>query len=182
MSNAISRSKVKIWISPVDTNASTLLNSGTTNLAPILGEIKSYSKSGGERDVESDPHFGGYVDKEKPVSQVEVSFEITPSLDDPTRWDELAYAVDTDNAGVYTMAAAPSDRTVFIQATDGTAFKAWGFNNCNVTVLDMEQNADDNQTNNLVLKFSPINDSGVSNFMSKGAAATTMPDWDNLAN
>ena len=81
------------------------------------------------------------------------------------------------------MAASPADKSVFIQAYDGVSgYKSWGFNNCNVTVLDIEHNADDNQTNNLILKFSPTDENGVSNFMSKGAAVTTLPNWSALDN
>ncbi len=64
---AISRSKVNIYIVSADTALSDL-----TATDIYKGDIKSYSKSGGEKDVESDPVFGGFVDKEKPISQVEL--------------------------------------------------------------------------------------------------------------
>jgi len=179
---AISRSKVKIWISDVDTDASSLVTTGTTNLAPIEGEIKNYAKSGGEQDVESDPHFGGFVDKEKPASQVELSFEITPSLENGDRWAALSMAVDGSNAGVYTLAASPADKSVFIEAVDGSNYASWAFNNCNVTMLDVDHSADDNQTNNLTLKFSPTDENGVSNVMMKAGAVTGMPNWTALDN
>jgi len=173
---AVSRNKVSLYIMPVDTNASALLSTDI-----ITGEIKNYAKSGGERDTESDPVFGGYVDKEKPISQVELSFEFIPSLEDADRWDAYAYAADSAT-GVYTMAGDITDKAVFIAATDGSSPKSWGFNNCNVTVSDFEHNADDNLTGNLTMKFSPTDGSGVSNFMTYATAITSLPAWTVLDN
>lgn len=148
----------------------------------ITGEIKEYSQSGGEQDVESDPHFGGYVDKEKPVSQVELSFEITPDLSSPVRWEALARSVDT-NTSVYTMAGDISDKSVFIQAGNATdGWQSVAFNNCNVTTLDMSHSADDNKTNTLNLKMSPTNSSGVSNYISAGTDVNSLPAWTALDN
>lgn len=166
---AISRSKTKIWVVPVNTAASSLVStsaySTSNTLGYIAGEVKSYSKTGGETDVESDPVFGGYVDKEKPQSQFELEFEIVPSLEKGDYWEAMVYGYDSTNAAYTTAAAAPGDRAVFIEADDGTNPAAWGFNNCNVTVLDMEHSADDNQTKMLTLKFSPTDNDGKPNFI-----------------
>jgi len=176
---AISRSKiVNIYIADAGTNASALASSDA-----ISGEIKSYAKSGGDQDVESDPVFGGFVDKEKPREQVELAFEIIPSLESADRWDALAYGADT--TGVYTMAGSTTDKAVFIDAdSDGAGAnpKSWGFNNCQVVVLDVDHNADDNQTLNMTLKFSPTNGSGVSNFMTLATAVESLPAWTALDN
>jgi hypothetical protein len=170
---AISRSKVKIYIAAADTNPASL---AATDL--IEGEIKSYSKSGGEDDVESDPVFGGYVDKEKPTSQVELAFEVVPSIGtNSDRWDALIYG--TTNS-VYTMNSAAANKAVFIQAQDGSNFKSWGFNNCNGVSFDMEHDADDNQTGTFTFKFSPTTSSNQSNFMTKALALTAMPAWTTL--
>lgn len=174
---AISRDKVSIAIMAAGTDPS-----GVAETDFITGEIKEYSQSGGEKDVESDPHFGGFVDKEKPTSQVEVSFEITPDLADSTRWEAMARSADVAT-GVYTMAGSITDKAVFIQA--GNATDGWlsvGFNNANVTTLDMSHNADDNRTNTLNLKLSPTNTSGVSNYMSDGTDLASLPDWTALDN
>jgi hypothetical protein len=150
--------------------------------------IKSYSKSGGERDVESDPVFGGFIDKEKPVSQIEVAFEIVPVLDTTDNanwWNEWAYAKNS-TGDVYTMgfgntsSTDPTDRAVFIQATDGTNPQSWGFNNCNVTMLDLEHNADDNMTFNMTLKFSPTDGNGRSNFQTGAVAVGSLLAWTAL--
>lgn len=175
---AISRNKVRIAIMAAGTAASAVADTDY-----ITGEIKEYSQSGGEKDVESDPHFGGFVDKEKPVSQVEISFEITPNLDDGDRWEALARSADVANAGVYTLAGDVADKAVFIEAgnvTDG--YSSVAFNNANVTTLDMSHSADDNRTNTLNLKLSPTNGSGVSNYMSSAVAVSSLPAWTALDN
>jgi len=66
---------------------------------------------------------------------------------------------------------------VFIQgaATAGTI--SYAFNNCSVTLLDMEHSAEDNQTMNLTLKFSPETPDGKTNFMSKKLAVTGLNAW-----
>ena len=194
---AISRNKVKIWIAPAGTACSTLVDAAATSnthLGYLSGQIKSYSKSGGDSDVESDPVFGGFVDKEKPTSQVELSFEIVPALEAALAdiWDYHTYTQELVTGGktVYTMASdnldasavAASDKVVVIQALNGTDYKTVAVNNAGVTVLDLEHNADDNRTYNMTMKFSPTNGSGVSNFMTGKLAATAMPAWTSLNN
>jgi hypothetical protein len=193
---AISRNKVKIWIVSAGTAPSTLVNvesSSNTHAGYISGQIKSYSKSGGDSDVESDPVFGGFVDKEKPTTQVELAFDIVPAMEaaNADRWDYYSYTEETVGAKtVYTMASdnldasavAASDKAVFIQALNGTDYKTIAVNNAQVTVLDMEHNADDNRTYSMTMKFSPTNSSGVSNFMTGKLSATSMPNWSQLNN
>jgi hypothetical protein len=175
---AISRSKVKIWIVPVDTAASTLALTGTTALAPITGEIESYSKSGGELDVESVPVFGGFVSKEKPRSQVELAFDIIPDVNQLGRFETFAYGKNADNRFVYS--TDPSDKAVYIQAQDGSNYLTYGFNNCNVVSFDFDHTADDNRTATLNLKFSPTDESGVSNLQADTVVVTSLTAWTAL--
>jgi len=183
---AISRSKTSIYIVDADTNLSALV---ATDI--FKGDIKSYSKSGGEKDVESDPVFGGYVDKEKPTSQMEISLEVVPLLDSDksNRWDAMIYAKDlaSTSIDVYTTASEtstePNDKLVVLSALTGTGtYKVHAYNNCSVTVLDLEHNADDNRTYNMTMKLSPATDDGVANFMTFAANPTTAPDWTSLDN
>lgn len=171
---AIKRSLVSIAIMPVDTNPSAVAETDF-----IKGEIKEYSKSGLERDTQSDPHFGGFVDKEQSLTQGEISFEVTPSLEDADRWAAMAYY--SHSAGVYTVNGDVSDKAVFIQAGNTTAgYSSVCFNNCNVTMLDFSHNADDVRTGSLNLKFSPEDMDGISNFMTKGTDLASMPNWSAL--
>lgn len=178
---AISRNRVRIWIAPLGTAASTLINTGTTTLAPIKGEIKSYARSGGEDQTDSTPVFGGFVDEEKPSSQVELSFDVIPSLEYGNRFDALINGVDAAT-NVYTMASQAANRTIFIEATDGTNHFTWGFNNCNAVSYTNDHAADGNRMGKLSFKFSPTNATGVSNYMAKSVVATTLPAWTSLDN
>lgn len=186
---AISRSRVNIYIVPANTAPSAL---AATDI--YKGDIQSYEKSGAEKDVETVPVFGGFVDKEKPIEQGEISMSIIPSLDSgmADRWDKLAYTTETvSGKTVYTMAteglastsfALPVDRMVVIEALKGTEYKTIAYNNCSVTVLDVSHEADDNREYELTMKFSPTNGKGVSNFMTGSLAATALPAWTALNN
>lgn len=176
---AICNSRVKLWIVPVDTPASTLAQTGTTSLAPITGEIQSYSKSGGDKDVETVSVFGGNVDKEKPRNQVELNFDIIPDLGQLGRFEGFAYGKNADNKFVYSV--DPSDLCVFIQAYDGTNYLSYGFNNCNVTMFDFDHSADDNRTATLNLKFSPTDSAGVSNLQADTVVVTSLTAWTSLS-
>jgi hypothetical protein len=183
---AISRSKVKIWVVPASTNASALETtdaySSTHTSGYITGEIKSYSKSGGENDVESDPVFGGYVDKEKPTTQFELSFDIVPSLEKADLWEAMVYGAD--NGALTSAGTKPANRAVFIEAlADTTNVAAWGFNNCSVSGLDMEHSADDNMTKTLKMKFSPTDTENHANYIfnsySRDTTFNGVSDFDN---
>jgi hypothetical protein len=176
--SAISRKLVSIAIVNSGTNGSSL-----TSTDFISGQIKSYTKSGGDKDVESDPHFGGDVSKEKPRNQIEVSFEVTPSTSDLSKWEGLAYgSAVVGGSTVYLSSVDPADKAVFIQVVEGSAIQTFAFDNARVTMLDMEHNADDNMTKNLNLKLSSENESGRANFASALLAATAFPAWSALPN
>jgi len=176
---AVKRDYVKIAIVATGTNATDLASTDF-----ISGEIKSYSKSGGEKDVESVPHFGGDVDKEKPRSQFELSFDVTPSIDDAGKWEEIAYGSATVGGNVgYLSNVDPGEKAVFIQNWKGDSEKiSYAFDNCGVTVLDMEQDAEDNQTKSLNLKFASENSSGRANFAAFKLALTEFPNWIAMPN
>ncbi len=183
---AISRSKVSIYMQVADTDPSTLVSADM-----IKGEIKSYSQSGGNSDVETDPVFGGMITKEKPREQVEISLEIIPTLGttETDRWYSVAYAVETVGSDtVYTMASTgssttqPTDKMILIESDDGTNKQSIAYNNCNVTEFSMDHNADDNRTITLTFKFSPEDSNGVSNYMEAALAATAMPAFSDLDN
>ena len=179
---AISRNKVKIWITTLGTAASTLVMTGTGALSPILGEIKSYARNGGEDQVESDAVFGGYVDMEKPKSQVELSFDVVPALETGSRWDSLIFGRDVAT-NVWTMATDSANKTIFIQYYDASAGSySWGFNNANAVSFTVDHNADDNAKGKFSFKFSPTNKNGVSNYMANTVAVTSLPAWTALDN
>jgi hypothetical protein len=172
---AINRDAIKIYIAPVDTNATDLQ---ATNL--YKGTISSYSQSGGERAKEAVPLFGGYIDEEAPRDTVTLEFEIVPDISKVNEWHSLAYNVDSGNAGVYTMSGAPADKTVFIEAKRGSNYSTVAYNNVTVQVMEMEHDSTGNRTYNLNLSFIPQTSDGVSNIMIKDTALTTLPAWTAL--
>lgn len=175
---AVNRDFVRIAIVAAATNATDLASTDF-----ISGEIKSYSKSGGEKDVESVPHFGGDVDKEKPRSQIELSFDVTPSMDDAAKWESIAYGTATVNGSVgYLSSVDPSEKAVFIESTEGSNKMTWAFDNCGVTMLDMEHDAEDNMTKTLNLKLSSQNDNGRANLAAFKLACSEFPNWSHLPN
>ncbi len=182
---AFARSKVKIFMVPADTDPATIVD----DTSVIAGEIVNYSKSGGNQDTESVPAFGGFIDKEKPREQVEVSMEVVPSLSDATaavRWEAMSYSADTTNAGIYTLAAGsgsavpPTPQMIVIQALEGAVYQTYAFNNVDVTQYDLDHAADDNRTGNITFKFSPTTEDGVSNLMVGAVAVSALPDWTDL--
>ena len=179
---AISRSKVKIWVLPADTHGTALLRSTVyngSNNGYISGQIQNYTQSGGETDVESVPVFGGFVDKEKPISQVELGFDIIPDNSTlPDLWESFIYG--TNAMGVYVMSGSVTDRAIFVEAQEGSTFKSVAYNNAGAVKLDMEHNADDNRTTSVSFKFSPTTAAGISNYMSKNLSVTALPNWTTL--
>lgn len=174
---AISRSKVSIYIAPVDTNPSVITGTYATSVK-VSGEIVSYSRSGGEDDIETVPVFGGFVDKEKPKSQYEMDFEVIPALDsNQDRWDALIYGTVNN---VYASNLDAVNKAIFIAAVDGTNVKSYAFNNCNGVSWELEHNADDNQTGTFKFKFSPSTPTGIANFQTKATALTSLPAWSTL--
>lgn len=183
---AISRSQVKLWIVPADTAPSTLLASSIwTSAVPlgyIPGVIKEYQVSGGEADVETDPVFGGFVDKEKPRSQFEIQLTVVPAIEGSSSFDfhDISLLADGTATTVLTSRGVGADRAVFIQANSGSAYKSYGFNNCSITTHEMSHNADDNMEQNVTLKFSPTTDAGKPNFQFSKVAVTSLIAWASL--
>jgi hypothetical protein len=170
---AISRSTVSLYIAPAGTNPSALVATDK-----ITGEIKSYTLSGGEDEVESDAVFGGYVDKEKPQSQFEVEMEVVPSLESADRWDALIWG---QKGSTYVGDVSAANKMIGIQALSGTSlFKSWAFNNCNGVAFEREHNADDNMTGTFRFKISPATSAGVSNIQTKAVAITALSAWSAL--
>lgn len=181
---AISRSMVKIAIVSTSIEAADVASTDF-----IEGEIVNYAQTGGDTDTESVAAFGGFIDKEKPASQVEVALEIVPKIEiNADRWNEMAFAKDvaTTAIDVYTMAsetsAQPGKRRIYIEADDGTNKESVCYNNCDLTQFEMSHAADDNRTGNITFKFSPTNGTGVSNYMESANGLSNMPSWSALDN
>jgi hypothetical protein len=187
--NSIARSKVNIYLVNAGTAPSALASSDL-----ITGEITNYNLSGGESDSESVAAFGGFIDKEKPTSQFELSLEVVPNLASATKaveWANITRVKETIGAAtVYTVTNAaatasvvyPTSKMVVISAYDSatSVYNTVAYNNADVTTFEMDHSADDNRTLNLTFKFSPQTTAGKSNVMEAALAPTALPVWSAL--
>jgi len=165
---AINRGDVNIYIVEAGQPGSALLPSDI-----VKGEITSWGLSGGNKDVESVAAFGGFIDKEKPREQFELTLDIVPKIDtaDSNRWDTYKFG-----AGL-TSATEGTKKAIFVEADDGTNKKTWAFNNAFAVTWDPSHSADDNMSGSFTFKFAPTDDSGNANLQTSNVAATSMPAW-----
>jgi len=147
-----------IYIVPSGTAGSTLATSDK-----VIGEITNWTLSGGEKDTETIPVIGGFVDKESPRSQFEVSFDViiqNTHASTVDRWDSYKFGSATS---YYSSAVDPSDKAIFIHSTNGTTHKSFAFNNCKGVTWEPEMAADDMLRGSMTFKFSPATPLGVAN-------------------
>jgi len=158
-----------IWIGEFDVEPSTIATSTTA----VTGEISNFSESGGEKDTESIPVFGGgNVDKETPRSQMEISFDVEMQYGaDSTRWDVFKYG-----SGL-TSATEGTKKTIFIQWTDGTNYYSRAYNNANGVTWNPTSSADGNLKGSMTFKLSPTTSANAANLQISTVAASTLPDW-----
>ena len=158
--------------------ASGTAGSALTAADKVAGEITNLSQTGGEQDIESIPTIGGYVDKEKPRTQFELSFDViiqntvASTLD---RWDIYKYGT-TGSAS-----AEGADKAIFISMLTGGNWKTYAFNNCRAVTWEPEMAADDMLRGTITFKFSPTTALGVTNLKTSALAYSTsffnVPAW-----
>ena len=149
---------------PSETTIS-IVASGTNGSAitvadKVAGEVTNWSLSGGEQEIESIPVIGGFVDKEVPRTQFELSFDVivqntvASTLD---RWDIFKYGTtgSAANEGI--------DKAIFIMSLTNSLAKTFAFNNCRTITWEPEMAADDMLKGSLTFKFSPTTPLGVTN-------------------
>ena len=164
---AINRDMVTIYIVAATTEPSALTDSDA-----VKGEITNWSLTGGNQDIESVPAFGGFIDKEKPREQFELSMDVTPQITGTAaidnRWDTYRYGstlLSTGEGGTY---------RIFIQAYDGTNYKSTGFDNCKSVTWEPSHSADDNLGGTMTWKFSPEDSVGAANLVTSNVVATSL--------
>ena len=170
MANAFQASETSIMLAPADTNPSDFDTAGTI----IAGEIENWSLSGGNQDIESVPVFGGFLDKEKPREQFEVSMDVYINTADATsinRWDELKFGAAWGSDGE----GAP--QAIAIQSTDGTVHKSFVMNNARAITWEPGQTSDDFLKGTITFKFSPTTSAGQANFKTNAKLVENMADW-----
>lgn len=164
-------SDTTIYIGTADQVSATLCH--TSNA--VVGEIEKFSLSGGTQDVESVPVIGGFVDKEKPREQFEVSFDVIVSNTASStfnRWDALKFGGDVNS---YNSATEGSNRAIaIVMSTAGAApFKVYAFNNVKTVTWDPEMSADDMLKGTITFKFSPTTSLGAPNLKTSTVTTST---------
>ena len=150
-----------------------IVNAGTNGSAvtvadKVIGEITNWTQSGMDREVESIPVIGGFVDKDSPRSQGEISFDIivqntvASTID---RWNNYAMS-----GGI--SANEPVDKAIFIYSTNGTTSMGLGINNANITSMERTMDADDMLRYSVTFKFSPTTALGTSNLKASSLNVT----------
>ena len=132
---AIQPEEAIIYINAADTEPSAL----ATGADVITGYVTNFSESGGEEDVESNPVFGGgNIDKSKPRTQIEVSFDIIMQYgSDVTMFDAYKWG-----SGLASDGNAPS-KVIGIQFTDGTNYYSRVYNYAKAVTFEPTSSADD---------------------------------------
>jgi len=174
---AIQPEQAKVYIGLIDTAPSAMASSATATTFVATGYITNFSESGAEEDVESTPVFGGgNIDKVKPRSQLEVSFDVIMQYGtDVTKFDEFKWgtAVSTEYHGTGTS----QSKQIVIEFTDGTNFYTRAYNNAKAVTFEPESAADDFLKGTITFKLSPTTASNATNVRIKSAAASTMGVW-----
>lgn len=161
--------ETSIYIVAKDTNGSALTDAGK-----IVGEITNWNRSGGEQEIESIPVIGGFVDKESPRSQFEVSFDVIVSNTHASTLDRY----DNFYMAGGTSAGESTEHSIFITSATGGGYKTIAFNNCRAVTWEPEMAADDMLRGTITFKFSPTTPLGVANLRSSALIhSNTFFNW-----
>lgn len=164
---SLSGDGVKIWFAPTDAIGSEL----AANALEVQSFVTNFNESGGERDTESVVVFGGgNIDKEKPQTQKELSFDVilrhSAGVDNFKTIEERG-TISPDGIGAdFTVG------TVVFQQSDGTNYYWQAYNNVSAVVFDTEFEAENEWRGTLRFKLSPTDATGVSN-IKKGTTDVT---------
>lgn len=155
---SLSGDGVTIWFAPASITGGSLASHATQ----VESFITSFDESGGETDVESVSVFGGgNIDKTKPQTQKELSFDVilrhSTGVDNFKKIENGA-AIAADGAGPnFTVGA------IAVQQSDGTNYYWQAYNNVNAIVFDTEFEAENEWRGTIKFKLSPTNPTGTSN-------------------
>lgn len=148
-----------------------------TDADKVVGEIENWDLSGGEADVESVPVIGGFVDKENPRSQFEVSFDVIVSNTATSTFDR--YDAYKYGSGL-TSATEGTNKAIFIVHNSNSITKVFAMNNCRAITWEPNMSADDMLRGTINFKFSPTTPLGAANLKTSSLEGSTIPSisWD----
>lgn len=138
--------------------------------------LDNFSQSGGGKDVESIPLFGGaFLDKEKPREQIEVTLDAKWKYGTDLLLDQLCMGSLLDGSTAVNSANEPTTKVIYLQWSDGTNFYTRAYNNVNAVNLgDVEQAADGFLQGTFTFKLAAADSSGSANLKIDNAAASTL--------
>lgn len=130
--------------------------------------LNSYSESGGEKDTESFPMFGGAnLERESPRSQMEVSFDCVVQYGtDSTLFDSYRYG-----SGLKSDGDSPI-HTIVLHWTDGTNDYYRAYNNARAVTWEPGMETDGFLQGSLTFKLSPTDEAGIANLQIKAEDPT----------
>jgi hypothetical protein len=168
MSEGIFPDEATIYIVNADVDGSSLASSDE-----VTGEVSNFSESGGEKDIETIPVFGGgNLDKESSRSQIEVSFDVelqySPPNGNVSKWDEFKYG-----SGL-TSATEGVSKAIYVQWSDGTNYYTRAYNNAKAVTWNPESGADGNLRGTITFKLSPTTSAAAANLQVVETAASTI--------
>jgi hypothetical protein len=172
---AIERINTKIYIVDAGTNATDLAETDI-----FKGEITEFSQSGGSREKETTHTFGGDITRSLPRGEFELSLSITPSYGGEEEWVSQFFGEDPTNSGYYTSSQDPTDKAIFIEASDGTVTTTHAYNNLQAVTEEVTQPADEVRTFEITFNTSPQTQTGLPNYMWSNVEATSLVDWSAL--
>ncbi len=155
---AIFPNETNIYIAPAATAGSALATSDK-----VTTEITNFGLTGGGKDTESVPLFGGaFITKELPREQYEIALDVVVSYDNAVRWEALLMGGDLASSSCESSGDS-SDWRIFITSTDGSLFKTIAMDNCKAVTFEPEMAADEYQKGTINFKFSPTDEDAASN-------------------
>ena len=164
---AIFPNEVKVYIVSSGTAGSAL---ATTDA--VTTEISNFNISGGGKDVESKPFFGGaFIDVEKPREQYELSLDVVNTYANATRWEGLLMGQGITSTSVES-SSEPTSKRIFIEASDGTLYKTMAMDNCLATTYEPELSSDEYMKGTITFKFSSTDSAAASNYVIAAVAAS----------
>lgn len=168
---AIQPEQALVYIGDVDVAPSAIASHSATFSATSY--ITNFSESGGEEDVESNAVFGGgFIDKDKPRTQIEVSFDVILQYGaNSTKFDEFKWG-----SGLTSATGSPA-KSIAIQFTDSTNYYTRVYNNCKAVTFEPSSDAENYLEGTITFKLSPTTSAGVANLKVAAAALSTLGTW-----
>lgn len=169
---AIQPEEATILINVAGVNPSAAATAGDV----ITGFVTNFSESGGEEDVESNPVFGGgNIDKDKPRTQIEVSFDVIMQYGtDALKFDEYKWGSGLTSAG------SGESKMITIEFTDGTNFYSRAYNNAKAVTFEPSSDAENFLEGTITFKLSPTTSDGSANLQVDDAAVSALADWSAI--